>query len=77
MHDWLALLAVVTEAAKEVPPCRIRSIYEAYTTLCESSGTDTLAQRSFTTTSLICECWASCPPSKTGVAHEATTTVMR
>jgi cell division control protein 6 len=45
-HGQLALLAVISKAAKEETPCRIRSIYEEYTTLCESSGTDTLAQRS-------------------------------
>ena len=42
----LALLAVISKAAKEETPCRTREIYEEYTTLCDSSGTDSLAQRS-------------------------------
>lgn len=45
-HGRLALLAVISKAAKEETPCRTRDIYEEYTTLCESSETDTLAQRS-------------------------------
>lgn len=45
-HGRLALLAVISKAAKEDTPCRTRELYEEYTTLCESSGTDALAQRS-------------------------------
>lgn len=45
-HGRLALLAVISKAAKEETPCRTRDIYEEYITLCESSGTDPLAQRS-------------------------------
>lgn len=45
-HGRLALLAVVSKAAKEETPCRTREVYEEYTTLCGSSGTDPLAQRS-------------------------------
>ena len=45
-HGRLALLAVISKAAKEETPCRTRDIYEEYTTLCDSSETDTLAQRS-------------------------------
>jgi cell division control protein 6 len=45
-HGRLALLAVISKAAKEETPCRTREIYEEYTTLCDSSGTDSLAQRS-------------------------------
>jgi len=42
----LVLLAVVSKAAKEEPPCRTREGYREYTTLCDSVGTETLAQRS-------------------------------
>lgn len=45
-HGRLALLAVISKAAKEETPCRTREIYEEYTTLCESSETDSLGQRS-------------------------------
>ena len=45
-HGRLALLAVVSKAAKEETPCRTRDIYEEYLALCESSDTDSLAQRS-------------------------------
>ncbi|GAB3670725.1 orc1/cdc6 family replication initiation protein [Halopiger thermotolerans] len=45
-HGRLALLAVVSKAAKESTPCRTRELYQEYETLCESSGTDSLAQRS-------------------------------
>jgi len=45
-HGRLALLTVISKAAKEETPCRTRDIYEEYTNLCESSETDTLAQRS-------------------------------
>jgi cell division control protein 6 len=45
-HGRLALLAVISKAAKEETPCRTREIYEEYTALCDSSGTDSLAQRS-------------------------------
>lgn len=45
-HGRLALLAVISKAAKGETPCRTREIYEEYLTLCSSSGTDSLAQRS-------------------------------
>jgi cell division control protein 6 len=45
-HGRLGLLAVVSKAAKEETPCRTRDIYKEYLTLCESSDTDSLAQRS-------------------------------
>lgn len=45
-HGRLALLAVISKAAKEATPCRTREIYEEYVMLCDSSGTDSLAQRS-------------------------------
>lgn len=45
-HGRLALLAVVSKAAKEETPCRTRDIYEEYLNLCESSDTESLAQRS-------------------------------
>ncbi len=45
-HGRLALLAVVSKAAKESTPCRTRELYQEYEALCESSGTDSLAQRS-------------------------------
>ena len=45
-HGRLALLAVISKAAKEETPCRTREIYEEYVMLCDSSGTDSLAQRS-------------------------------
>ncbi len=45
-HGRLALLAVTSKAAKNETPCRTRELYSEYTTLCESSGVDALAQRS-------------------------------
>jgi cell division control protein 6 len=45
-HGRLALLAVVSKTAKDETPCRTRELYDEYTTLCNSSGTDSLAQRS-------------------------------
>jgi len=45
-HGRLALLAIVSKAAKTETPSKTREIYEEYVTLCESSGTDPLAQRS-------------------------------
>ena len=45
-HGRLALLAVISKAAKKETPCRTREIYEEYLSLCDSSGTDSLAQRS-------------------------------
>lgn len=45
-HGRLALLAVISKAAKEETPCRIRELYEEYIALCDSSETNTLAQRS-------------------------------
>jgi len=45
-HGRLALLAVISKAAKKETPCRTREIYEEYLALCDSSGTDSLAQRS-------------------------------
>ena len=45
-HGRLALLAVILQAAKEETPCRTRDIYEEYVALCDSAGTDSLAQRS-------------------------------
>lgn len=45
-HGRLALLAVVSKAAKDEAPCRSRELYNDYTDLCEIAGTDPLAQRS-------------------------------
>lgn len=45
-HGRLALLAVVSKAAKDETPSRTLDIYEEYLSLCESSETDSLAQRS-------------------------------
>jgi cell division control protein 6 len=45
-HGRLALLAVVSKTAKAETPCRTRELYEEYQTLCDSSGTDSLGQRS-------------------------------
>lgn len=45
-HGRLALLAVVSKAAKDATPCRTRDIFEEYLSLCESAETDSLAQRS-------------------------------
>lgn len=45
-HGRLALLTVISKAAKQETPCRTRHLYDEYKSLCESSGTDPLAQRS-------------------------------
>jgi cell division control protein 6 len=45
-HGHLALLAVISKAAKEETPSRTREIYEEYVSLCESAATDSLTQRS-------------------------------
>ncbi len=45
-HGRLALLAVVLETAREDTPARTKSIYSAYQTLCDSTDTDPLTQRS-------------------------------
>jgi len=45
-HGRLALLAVISKAAKNETPCRTREIYGEYLALCDSSGTDSLTQRS-------------------------------
>lgn len=45
-HGRLVLLAVISKTAKEETPCRTREIYDEYVSLCESSETNTLAQRS-------------------------------
>lgn len=45
-HGRLALLAVISKAAKDETPCRTRELYEEYVKLCDSFGTDSLAQRS-------------------------------
>lgn len=45
-HGRLALLAVVSKTAKQETPSRTRAVYDEYVSLCESAGTDTLAQRS-------------------------------
>ncbi|MDT3437308.1 orc1/cdc6 family replication initiation protein [Haloarcula sp. 1CSR25-25] len=45
-HGRLALLTVISKAAKEETPCRTRDLYEEYRSLCESSETDALGQRS-------------------------------
>lgn len=45
-HGRLTLLAVVSKAAKTETPCRTRDIYQEYTSLCASSETDSLSQRS-------------------------------
>ncbi len=45
-HGQLALLAVVSKTAKRDTPCRTRELYEEYVTLCDSSGTSALSQRS-------------------------------
>jgi len=74
-HGQLALLAVIRKQAKEETPCRIRSIYEEYTTLCESSGDRYTCPAFCPQPSPIYECWESSPPTKTGAAHEGTTTV--
>ena len=45
-HGRLTLLAVISKHASEDTPCRTRDIYEEYLALCDSSGTDSLTQRS-------------------------------
>ncbi|WP_142861200.1 orc1/cdc6 family replication initiation protein [Salinigranum halophilum] len=45
-HGRLTLLAVISKTAKQETPCRTREVYEEYINLCDSSGTDSLAQRS-------------------------------
>lgn len=45
-HGRLALLAIISKAAKKETPCRTGDIYEEYITLCDSSGVNALAQRS-------------------------------
>jgi len=45
-HGRLVLLAVISKAAKAETPCRTRDLYEEYIALCDSAGTDSLAQRS-------------------------------
>jgi cell division control protein 6 len=45
-HGQLALLAVVSKAAKEETPARTRECYEEYVSLCESAESDSLTQRS-------------------------------
>ena len=45
-HGRLALLAVISKAAKEMTPCRTRDLYEEYTSLCEPLDIEPLAQRS-------------------------------
>lgn len=45
-HGRLTLLAVISKHAREDTPCRTRGIYEEYLALCDSSGTDSLTQRS-------------------------------
>ncbi len=46
VHGRLALLAVISKAAKGETPCRTKKLYHEYESLCSSSGTDALAQRS-------------------------------
>lgn len=45
-HGNLTLLAVISKSAKDQTPSRTRDIYDEYVTLCGSSGTDSLGQRS-------------------------------
>jgi cell division control protein 6 len=45
-HGRLTLLAVISKYAKDETPSRTREIYQEYLTLCDSSGTDSLTQRS-------------------------------
>jgi len=45
-HGRLALLAVISKAAKTETPCRTKAVYSEYTSLCDSAETDSLAQRS-------------------------------
>jgi cell division control protein 6 len=46
VNGHFALLAVVSKAATNETPCRMRKIYDEYVRLCESAGVDPLAQRS-------------------------------
>jgi len=46
VNGHFALLAVVSKAASEETPCRMRKIYDEYVRLCNSAGVDPLAQRS-------------------------------
>jgi len=45
-HGEIALLAILSKAAKQETPARTKTVYQEYLSLCESSGTDSLAQRS-------------------------------
>ena len=45
-NGHFALLAVVSKAAHDETPCRMRDLYQEYLRLCTSAGIDPLAQRS-------------------------------
>ena len=45
-HGEVALLAMISKAAKGDTPCRTKHVYQEYLKLCESAGVDSLAQRS-------------------------------
>ncbi len=45
-HGEVALLAVLSMTAKDKTPARTKHVYQEYLKLCESSGVDSLAQRS-------------------------------
>ncbi|MFC7204491.1 orc1/cdc6 family replication initiation protein [Haloferax namakaokahaiae] len=45
-NGHFALLAVVSKAANDETPCRMRDLYQEYLRLCNSAGIDPLAQRS-------------------------------
>ncbi len=45
-HGEVALLAVLSMTAKDETPARTKHVYQEYLKLCESSGVDSLAQRS-------------------------------
>jgi len=45
-HGEIALLAILSKAAKQETPARTKTVYQEYLRLCESSGIDSLAQRS-------------------------------
>lgn len=45
-HGEVALLAVLSMTAKNETPARTKHVYKEYLNLCESSGVDSLAQRS-------------------------------
>ncbi|CQR50884.1 MULTISPECIES: orc1/cdc6 family replication initiation protein [Haloferax] len=45
-NGHFALLAVVSKAAHDETPCRMRDLYQEYLRLCNSAGIDPLAQRS-------------------------------